>query len=103
MDLKKYRQSVTKLAESMGIISFQEELTGLDAFLPLLEKMRLEGAIILLKLDGERGKGDTGPYTALVSGKMLNGDFFRIDADSMENALAYVVVHYARHQWNFTE
>lgn len=100
---KNYKQLVAKVFESVGAGPFQKELVELDRFLPLLERMRLEGAVVVLKFDGERGPGDNGPYTALVSGKVLKGDFFRTDADTLEEALAYIIVNYARKQWGFTE
>jgi hypothetical protein len=100
MDQSNYKASLSNLAKRLGFLSFPEERTGLDVYLPLLEKIRLDGAVIVLKLDGERIQvEDNGPYTAVISGQMLKGEYFRIDAYSLEDALDYVIVNYACHQW----
>lgn len=93
-----YKALLPEVASWMGITSFPAEWSGIDVALPLLEQMRQEGAVVLFKLDGER----TGhPYTAVVSGSIMQGDFFRTDASSLEQALAYVIVHYAQLRWGF--
>lgn len=70
------------------------EIHGVDLFLPLLERMRVEGAVFLLKLDGERtGPDDAGPYTVAVSQGRCR-EPIRMDADHLEDALAYAVVTY---------
>jgi alpha-D-ribose 1-methylphosphonate 5-triphosphate synthase subunit PhnI len=73
-----------------------------DTCIPCLEKMKSEGAVVLVKFDGQRGQGDNGPFTAAVRGGLLNDDFIRIDADSLAEAVAYVVVEYARRCWQFS-
>lgn len=73
-----------------------------DICLPYLEKMKSEGASVLLKLDGQRGHGDNGPFTAAVRGGLLKDDFIRIDADSLAEAAAYIVVEYDRRCWRFS-
>lgn len=102
MDYQQYKKLALKIVESQEL-----ELEYADCnwymFLPLLEKMRSEGAVVLIKWDGERGKGDSGPYTAVVSSKALKEQFYRTDAASMEDALAYIIVNYAREMWNFAE
>jgi hypothetical protein len=70
---------------------------ALDSFWPFLERMRADGAVVVLKLDGERGPNDNGPYTAMVSGPPLRGEHFRTDAHTPEDALAYVIVSYFDH------
>ena len=65
--------------------------------------MKSEGAAVLLKLDGQRGQGDNGPFTAAVRGGLLNDDFIRIDANSLAEAVAYVVIEYARRCWQFSD
>ncbi len=100
MHKEDYRSLVAKVAVMNRMLSFQAEEAGLDRFLPLLERMRAEGAVLFMKLDGgRRGR----PYTAWVSGRVLKGEFFRTDSGSMEDALAYIIVHYARSQWGFAE
>ncbi|KYF65035.1 hypothetical protein BE15_28870 [Sorangium cellulosum] len=71
--------------------------------LPILERMRRDGAMVLLKIDGGRGLSDNGPYTILASGGPLKGDFIRVDVSSIEDGIAQVVVEYARKCWGFVE
>jgi hypothetical protein len=74
--------------------------SGVDAVWPLLEKMRNEGAVVILKLDGERtGAKDAGPYTVLASGAPLGRSSIRVDAASIEEALIYVICRYASTVW----
>ncbi len=80
-----------------------DEGSGIEALLPYLELMRGEGAVIVLKLDGQRGLADSPPYTAVVSGGKLGDDFFRTDAASLVEAAAYVIVNYARACWGFSD
>lgn len=100
MDQSNYKTLLSNLAKRLGCLSFPEERAGLDVYLPLLEKIRQDGAVIVLKFDGERIHiEDSGPYTAVISGQILKGEYFRIDAHSLEEALDYVIVNYACHQW----
>ncbi len=103
MDFKKYRALVAKVAEKVDGVPLREDASGVDLFWPILERMRQEGAVVLLKLDGGRNDEENGPYTAVVSGRPLKGAFFRTDAYSIEEALAYIIVEYARLQWHFSE
>ena len=73
-----------------------------DTCIPYLEKMKSEGATVLVKFDGQRGQADNGPFTSAVRGGLLNDDFIRIDADSLAEAVAYIVVEYARRCWRFS-
>jgi hypothetical protein len=74
----------------------------IDICVPYVEKIKSEGAGVLIKVDGQRGPGDNGPFTAAIRGGLLNDDFIRIDADSLAEAVAYVVVEYARRCWRFS-
>jgi hypothetical protein len=90
---------VTNIARHFGF-NVPEKWSGIDVIWPLCEKMRSDGATLIVKLDGERiGPDDTGPYTVLASGAPLGGDSIRIDATSIEDALAYVIAQYARKVW----
>lgn len=90
---------VTNIAAHLGI-DVPRGWSGVDAVWPLLEKMRAEGAIVLIKLDGERtGPGDNGPYTALASGGPVGRETIRTDAASVREALGYVICHYAAAVW----
>jgi hypothetical protein len=90
---------VVNIASQLGI-EVSPNWTGVDAIWPLLEMMRAEGSIVILKLDGERtGLEDAGPYTVLASGAPLSGDTIRIDATTIEEAITYVICRYASKVW----
>jgi hypothetical protein len=84
-------------------LSFDDTKISLDQYLPIIEKMRMEGAVVLLKWDGERGVGDNGPYTVLITGAVLQGDFFRTDSHSLTEALIAGIAFYARKMWNILD
>ena len=98
MNAVSYKALLPEVAFWIGLASFPTDWSGVDIVLPLLERMRQEGAVVLFKLDGER---TARPYTAVVSGPIMQGDFFRTDASSLEEALAYIIVHYAHLRWTF--
>ena len=94
------RSLVAKAYAQLGEGSLDENWSGVDAVLPLLERMRAEGAIVLLKLDGERRlPTDAGPYTVHVSGGPLQGDFHRTDSRTLEQGLARIIALYGRRCW----
>jgi hypothetical protein len=95
-----YRRVLTTLFPKLGLEPIPEDWSGLDPVLPLLERMRQEGAVVLVKWDGERtAPGDSGPYTVLVSGARLAGEPLRADTHSLEEALARVIFGYALRYW----
>ena len=61
---------------------------SIDALLPEIERMRGEGAIVLLKWDGER----TADVTTIV---ITRGEyFFRTDSDDIERTLRKGIADY---------
>ena len=94
---------VPAIAEFLQLAEVSPSWHRIDAVLPLLERMRADGAVVLVKLDGERVGADAELYTVLVSGPPLHGDFIRADSASLEHALARVIVAYARRCWRFVE
>jgi hypothetical protein len=97
--MKTDKQLVPDIAAKVGAPAVDANWSGVDAVLPLLEKMKAEGAVVVFKLDGERGPGDNGAYTAIASGSPLGAEHLRIDAETLEDALAYVIVRYASRNW----
>lgn len=76
--------------------------SGIDPVIPLLERIRREGAIVIIKFDGQRrDEADNGPYTAMISSRRLRDETLRIDAHSIEDAVAQVIAGYARECWGF--
>lgn len=74
-----------------------QEWSSIESVWPILERMRSEGAVVVVKLDGERTQK---PYTVLVSGEGLQGDWIRRDSDSLNTALSGVVIEYAERVWS---
>ena len=91
---------VPVIAEQLGLPPVPADWSGSDAVWPLLERMREDGAVVLIKLDGGRTTGKSGAYTCLASGGLLDEDHtVRTDSRSLEDGLAFVVVGYARDGW----
>ncbi|NBD12868.1 hypothetical protein [Corallococcus silvisoli] len=89
-----------KVFEELGEASPAEDWVGIDPVLPLLERMRQEGAVVVMKLDGERRSAeDNGPYTVVVSGVPLAGDYLKAETRSIEEALTRVILDDASRCW----
>lgn len=98
----KHLRAVPRLARFLGLSPLPADWKGIDDLMPILEKLRGDGAVVMLKLDGEHESGsEEGPYTALITGQVLAGEFFRSDHPTMEQALAEVIVAYAISRWGF--
>lgn len=95
------RNEVCRIAQSLGVSPVPEDWHGIDAVLHLLERMRQDGAIVIIKLDGGRVEGrDNGPYTFVVSNGPLRDDYIRLDTDSIDAGLAYVISEFDRKVWS---
>lgn len=91
---------VLALAERLDLrVAGVERVSGL---LRVVEELRIRGYVIVLKWDGERNSEaeNNGPYTAIVSGGNLAGEFFRRDDETLEGALEYVLSRYE--EWERT-
>ncbi len=95
------RAFVPEVAQHLGLPPVAVDWSGYDAVSPILEEMRREGAIVLLKLDGGRGERAKRPYTTFASSASLGEDPIRIDARTVEDALAHMIVEYAMRCWDF--
>ena len=70
----------------------------------LLERMRQEGAIVIIKLDGERtSKNDNGPYSFVVTSGPLGNGSIRIDSESIDVGLAYIISEYNKRVWRLLQ
>lgn len=95
------KQDIANLAMEVLEVEIPAAWTGVDAVLPLLERMRADGAVVLLKWDGERQPAaDARPYTAVVQGAPLGDDFYRIDGTSLDEVLCYTIGSYADRVWS---
>jgi hypothetical protein len=96
------QRTMPRLARFLSLAPMPADWKGVDELMPILERLRADGAIVMMKLDGEHRTGnDQGPYTALITGQVLAGEFFRSDQPTMEQALSEVVIAYAKSRWGF--
>lgn len=94
---RQYQNEYIDLARKMGLEIQERELSGVDAFLPLIEKMRADGSYVIIKFDGERLKN---AYTVVASGNVLGErESIRIDSEKLGDGLAYLCVEYAKIAW----
>ncbi len=89
------------IAAGLGLAEPTTAPRGIDEFLPFLERMKGDGAVVVLKFDGQRTDDkDTGSYTAIVTSPAIaQGGFIRTDAKTLEEALQFVVDGYAAEVW----
>lgn len=100
MEENKVRAEAARWAKEQGLADIQPDWRGCDAMWKVLEKMADEGAIVVIKIDGERkGPDDNGRYTVVVSGGPLGENFFRQDTAVLEDGIAQAIVHYATRCW----
>src|SRR5690349_8238510 len=96
------RGQVPNVARHLGLAPISAEWQGIDAVLPIIEKMRADGAVVLIKFDGERrDPADAGPFTLAVIGKVMGEAPLRRDAHSLEDALGDIILEYARRFWSY--
>ena len=87
MDQKNDRD-LAALAKRLGMNDDEMSFSQFGLFFSILEKIKKNGAVVVVKLDGQRtGEEDTGSYTVVISGGVLGENFIRIDDESLENAL----------------
>lgn len=99
---RKFKEDVVpEIARARGLGEIGPEW-DLASVWPLLEQVREDGAVLLLKLDGERSQN---PYTVVLSGGRLppENDVLRIDSSSMERAVAFALGNYGLHAWNLSQ
>ena len=93
-------QNVASIAQYMKLGQPPSEWKGVDAVWALLERMKRDGAVVLIKLDGQRTKADdTSQYTVVVSGPPLGERLIRTDATTIEEALCHAIGNYAESVW----
>lgn len=96
MQTEWYATALSRLAGEFGVALQRSDWVGFDVFLPFIERIKEEKATFLVKFDGLR---DEEQYTVVISGGNLGEDFIRIDAQTLEDALAYGIVNYASRAW----
>ena len=101
MDLEKYKEQFIKISNDFGYESKLDSLKGIDSFFQVMNEIRKDSGVIIIKLDGER---EENIYTFLASGKNLGEEgSIRLDTSDLEGGLSYVCVEYARIAWKWNE
>jgi len=81
-------------------ISLPKSWCGLDAVWPMVDRIRMDGAVVVVKVDGQRnGVNDNGQYSVIISGGGLFGDYVTSEHQTLEESLAESIVKYARKAW----
>ena len=97
-----YEALIPQVIQQIGIDIVSHDETRRTMLFALIERIMDEGCVVVIKFDGARTQpDDTGPYTAIITGQPLGDTFFRTDAKTFEAAVAYVIVEYAKHRWQF--
>ena len=94
------KASVADTAKRLGLPLVPGDWSGCDPVWPILEQMALEGAVVVVKIDGQRtSEDDNGRYTVVVSGGPLEDDFFHTDTATLEEGIAKAILFYAERCW----
>lgn len=81
MDLETYKDQFIKMSNDFGCEIKLDNLKGIDSFFQVINKIRKDSGVIIIKLDGERKKNI---YTFLVSGKNLGEEgLIRMDTSDL--------------------
>ncbi|WP_113672700.1 hypothetical protein [Vallitalea guaymasensis] len=101
MELEKYKKLFMQMIDDFGYKLNLDSLKGIDYFLPIIQEIRKDSSVVIIKFDGER---EENIYTVLASGKNLgNEEAIRLDTSDLEGGLAYVCVEYAKIAWGWEE
>lgn len=99
MDLEKYKELFVKMSNDFGYESKLDSLKGIDSFFQVMNEIRKDSGVVLIKLDGER---EENIYTFVVLGKNLGEkEAIRLDTSDLEGGLAFVCVEYAKIAWKW--
>ncbi len=85
-----------RVLEHIGVPS---EVAGIAAYILFFERVRAEGGVAILKLDGQRGPGDNGPYTVVITSERLRHGHVRRDAETLDGAMDFCIATYGYEVW----
>jgi|688.fasta_scaffold404044_2 hypothetical protein len=99
MVLSEYLNRLQEVASKLGL-ELPVQWQGVDAVMPLIDRIRNDGSVFIIKFDGQRThEDDTGQITVLVSGESLGDDPIRVDSVTLEGGLSFALVKYAERVW----
>lgn len=88
-------KSISELMNQLGVVE-SEAVPNAKAWL-LLNRIRSEGGLAMIKLDGQR---DEAVYTIVVSGGSLGKEYFRKDGDDLELLITEAANFYDNLVWS---
>ncbi|CAM3908390.1 hypothetical protein VA7868_01128 [Vibrio aerogenes CECT 7868] len=97
------KEFIPQIASHFSMNIIPDDWSGIDAVLPIIERIKCDGAVFIIKIDGERGDDDNGPYSILVFGKPLGELCISTDAHNLDDGLTYVIGTYANHVWGISQ
>lgn len=101
MNLEKYKEQFIKMSNDFGYESKLDNIKGIDSFFSIMDEIRKDSGVIIIKFDGER---EEDIYTFLASGKNLGEEgSIRLDTSDLEGGLSYVCVEYAKIAWKWSQ
>lgn len=99
MEFEISKTLVVEMANDLGIKMSKDNLKGIDCFLPLLNRMKEDASVVIIKIDGER---EEDIYTLLISGNKLGqGVLIRSETFDLEGGLSYICIEYAKKVWGW--
>ena len=93
------REQAERIASQRGVAL--ESGGGFASLWPLVEHVGDEGAVFIIKLDGERDASAEPRYTLLLSGEHV-GRLIRRDTSELEEGIAEMICEYASRCWGIT-
>ncbi|MBL8892024.1 MAG: hypothetical protein JNL67_18760 [Planctomycetaceae bacterium] len=92
-------ENLATLCQRLGF-NLDSNWKGLDAVWPMVELIRGDGGVVVIKVDGQRtSEEDNGAYTVVISGGGLKGDYVSTERSSLEDCLEHCIREYVVRCW----
>ena len=87
---------LTGLAKTFAVNITNEEGDALRSAMPLIDRIRKDGASFLFSADGERASN---VYTLIISGGPLKDSHIRVETSDLAEGLFSVILEYSNVNW----
>jgi hypothetical protein len=98
MDDSSFLIELDRIAKRCGV-SLPDGWHGCDQVWPIVDRIRDDGGVFVIKVDGQRSGPNACPYSVIVSGGGLYGDYVSTESEVLEVGLAKAIVGYATKAW----
>jgi len=88
--------NLAELAKAYSANTAIEEGNALRSAMPLIDRIRKDGASFLFSADGERASN---VYTLIISGGPLRNDHIRVETSDLPQGLFKVISEYSNLNW----